>query len=114
MINGQAHAACKMCGWTSGPKIHTTGGHAKASSNNYTPSKTLRMNISRVEDGPACKVVQEKDKDEDPKEKTSAGGAFALSGFTQALSKMEREEDNPEAAMFAAHFGKLFKSYLKE
>ena len=49
MIDGKAHAACKFCGWTCGSQIHTTGAHAKASANNYTLSKTLRMNISKVE-----------------------------------------------------------------
>ena len=48
------------------------------------------------------------------KEESSAGDAFNFMGLSQALSKMECEEDNPEAAMFAAHFGKLFKSYLKD
>ena len=57
---------------------------------------------------------QDKDKSSEPKEKSSAGDAFNFMGLANTLSKMEREEDNPEAAMFAAHFGKLFKSYLKD
>ena len=113
MIDGQAHAACKTCGWTCGHNIHTTGGHKKAATGDYTPSKTLRANISKIERASSSKNDQTKDKNEDAEEKSSAGGAFPLMGITQALTKMEHEEDNPEAAMFAAHFGKLFKTYLK-
>ena len=71
------------------------------------------MNISRVESA-SNGNDQEKDKSSGAKEKPSAGDAFNFMGLANALSKMEREEDNPEAAMFAAHFGKLFKSYLKD
>ena len=113
MIDGKAHAACKHCGWTCGPQIHTTGAHGKASAHNYTPSKTLRMNIAKVESSSGGND-QDKDKSSEAKEKSSAGDAFNFMGLANALSKMEREEDNPEAAMFAAHFGKLFKSYLKD
>ena len=112
MIDGKAHAACKFCGWTCGPQIHTTGAHGKASVNNYTPSKTLRMNISKVESSSGGND-HEKDKSSGAKEKSSAGDAFAIMGISDALTTMEREEENPEAAMFAAHFGKLFRTYLK-
>ena len=113
MIDGQAHAACKICGWTCGSKIHTTGGHDSAFSGDYTLTKTLRMNISRMESS-SNGNDNDKDKSGEDKEKSSAGDAFNFMGLAHALSKMEREEDNPEAAMFAAHFGKLFKSYLKD
>ena len=85
----------------------------RASANNYTPSKTLRMNISKVESSSGSND-QDKDKSSKDKEKSFTGDAFNFMGLVNALSKMEREEDNPEAAMFAAHFGKLFKSYLKD
>ena len=113
MIDGQAHAACKICGWTCGSKIHTTGGHDSAFSGDYTLTKTLRMNISRVENASTDICPKAKDKNEEAKEKSSAGDAFAIMGISDALTTMEREEENPEAAMFAAHFGKLFRTYLK-
>ena len=71
------------------------------------------MNIAKVESSSGGND-QDKDKSSEAKEKSSAGDAFNFMGLANALSKMEREEDNPEAAMFAAHFGKLFKSYLKD
>ena len=69
------------------------------------------MNISKVQEASSGNNDQEKDKTEEAKEKLSAGNVFSFMGLSQALSKMEREEDNPEAAMFAAQFGKLFKTY---
>ena len=35
-INGKTHAACKICGWNTGPTMHTTGQHAKATKKGYS------------------------------------------------------------------------------
>ena len=35
-------------------------------------------------------------------------------GLAEQLDRMEREEEDPQVAMFAGNLGKLLRTYLKE
>ena len=119
-IHGKIHAACKICGLTTGPIIHTTGQHNKAKQSNYQPCKTLCVNIAKLENGESPAGTSKSGGGDDSNQggneekKPSVGGAFPLRGSAATLDKMEKEEESPEAAMFAAHFGKFLAHYLKE
>ena len=48
VVNGKAYAACKDCGWNSGDRSHTSGGHELSSMRRYPVTFKLKTNMNKL------------------------------------------------------------------
>ena len=110
VVNGKAYSAFKECGWNSGDRAHTSGGHELSSISRYSITfalKTKMNNLFGKADGGSGGDCTNDSVSGD-------GGVNSLAAkMMERCFIIDMEDSDPENTAYAGRFGGFLQSLMK-
>ena len=118
VVNGKAYAACKYCGWNSGNRAQTSGGHELSSMSGYSVTFALKNKMNKLlgsaDGGSGGDITNDSG---------GGGGGVGVGGdgdvnvFAAKMMEIcfiiEKEYSDPENAEFTGRFGGFLQSLIQ-